>query len=133
MEAVPLAFALKSHNCFFLSVSCIFLASIPPPEPRVSACKLVSLCMSPLRVRLVSSSLLPHPDGWPESSLIFTVRCFGGSSSQHVALGWGAPCRDRTPRSSVETSAAEISLPFLSCHLWIWDQLILHLQSSYQF
>ena len=106
-------------------------ATVPPPEPRVSAYKQVIQCMGSLGgclgFKQLSVSLR-----WMEFLLIFTAGCHGKSSSLHQCPGWGAQCEDWTPPSSGGTSAAEISLPILKQHTWVWGQPLLCIYLFYQ-
>ena len=47
-------------------------------------------------------------------------------------LRWGALCGAGKPCSSGVIPPAQIPLRIFICHMWVWDQLIPHLQSSYQ-
>lgn len=85
-------------------VSCTSPAAAPVLEPRVN--EFVSESVSGHLKRSVSSS----PPSHLHSLLVSIARCYGDSSSWHWA-GEGAPC------FSGETSAAEISLLTLNCHI----------------
>lgn len=74
----------------FLYVCGTSWAASPLLEPRVSACKGVSLCMGPLRgpLHFQLPSVSPR---WSESLLIFTVTFMGTSLPNTRILGHGAP------------------------------------------
>lgn len=90
-----------------------------------------SMC-GPLKKNVFNSS----------SPLFHSATLFTGFHNQKLwrtslpttgTLGWGVLCGAGTPSSSGDTSAAEISLPILNLHTWMWGQPILHLYPSYQF
>lgn len=119
------------HISVFLNVSHASWSADPPPEPRVSVYKWVSLCAGPLTGRLGFQVFSISPRWW-ESPLVFTVR-FGGT----FLLGTGTwaeqcLCLTRAPCSFRGDSAATHSLPLLNLQSCVQDEPASHLHPLYQ-
>ena len=109
MVVVPLALCSKAHNP--ISPNMTLVHSEPLFLPQDPANKI--LCIGPLRgCQGFWETLISH---WQmKSPLIFTARCYVGSSSQQWSEGRGAQCGVVTLCLSGGTFVAKILLPILN-------------------
>ena len=118
MEIVPLALVLNLHNS-----SCVFLvpfwAAVSPQELEVSACEQEFVCWPFKRIPVFSAAFCHtqrNKNSW----------WFLQSNVKQVLLfitgvwGWGIRHGAETLHTSGGTSAAEISLQILNCHMGVW-------------
>lgn len=136
IAAVPPSFGQVPQLNLFPYVSCTSRAADPPPEPRVSVYKQVSLCACPLKGHLGFQFYFCLPR-WPEFPLVFTVRFCGNSSFLDWNSGLGNPCVGVGPLIPSGPSAAMLFLPMLSllllnCIVLVGVQSVSCLCSSYQ-